>query len=229
MKIFRSTSGALLLVIACLLPSLGVTAPSKVSLSSLGSASLVVAKASERDAVLPADSRHLIRPEAIEVFLTALEETRPDWTVVYGRGHLDADFDARLFQLNRARDKKRRERTAVAGPVTFIWTGRLSAYDAARDGFPVAVGPELIRTTWGVVRFKPAELPPNLTACASESLRARLIERMNAGSPVDIQVAMTGHLITGESVIYDFSHDQEGQGMIMPVVNVERIDYLLIE
>ena len=38
---------------------------------------------------------------------------------------------------------------------------------------------------------------------------------------------MTGHLITEESVIYDFSHEEEGQGLIMPVVEVEQVDYLL--
>jgi len=38
---------------------------------------------------------------------------------------------------------------------------------------------------------------------------------------------MTGRLIPDESVVYDFSHDQEGLGVIMPVVKVERLDYLL--
>jgi hypothetical protein len=38
---------------------------------------------------------------------------------------------------------------------------------------------------------------------------------------------MTGKLIPEESLIYDFSHDQAGLGMIMPVVRVERIDYVM--
>ena len=38
---------------------------------------------------------------------------------------------------------------------------------------------------------------------------------------------MTGRLIPDEPVVYDFSHDQEGLGLIMPVVKVERLDYLL--
>jgi hypothetical protein len=52
---------------------------------------------------------------------------------------------------------------------------------------------------------------------------------MKDGKPIDIKVAMTGHLIPEESVIYDFSHEQEGQGLIMPVVRIERMDYLLVE
>ena len=38
---------------------------------------------------------------------------------------------------------------------------------------------------------------------------------------------MTGRLIPEESLLYDFSHDQEGLGVIMPVVKLERLDYLL--
>jgi hypothetical protein len=44
---------------------------------------------------------------------------------------------------------------------------------------------------------------------------------------VDITVVITGRLIPDESLVYDFSHDQEGVGVIMPVVRVERLDYLL--
>jgi len=47
------------------------------------------------------------------------------------------------------------------------------------------------------------------------------------GEPVGIIVAMTGRLIPEESLLYDFSHDQEGLGVIMPVVKLERLDYLL--
>ncbi|HMF84783.1 MAG TPA: hypothetical protein VK598_00350, partial [Nitrospiraceae bacterium] len=56
----------------------------------------------------------------------------------------------------------------------------------------------------------------------SATLRDELEQRL-----VDITVAMTGRLISDESVVYDFSHDQEGLGVIMPVVKVERLDYLL--
>jgi hypothetical protein len=42
---------------------------------------------------------------------------------------------------------------------------------------------------------------------------------------VTVEVAMTGVLVIEESLIYDFSHDEAGRGVIMPVVAVDRIDY----
>lgn len=190
---------------------------------------LVVASDSNLAAVLPPDSHLLIQPEAIEVFLSALDDTIPDWVVVYGQGHHDAGHDERLFGLNRSRDERRRDKAALEWRVTFIWAGQLSPYDAARGGFPVATGPDFTKTQWGLVRFKPEELPSNLTAIAAPSLRDRLMDRMKPGKPIDIRVAMTGHLIAEESVVYDFSHEIEGQGLIMPVVRVERMDYVLTE
>jgi hypothetical protein len=38
---------------------------------------------------------------------------------------------------------------------------------------------------------------------------------------------MTGRLVPNEALIYDFAHEDPGQGMIMPLVRVERIDYLV--
>ena len=38
---------------------------------------------------------------------------------------------------------------------------------------------------------------------------------------------MSGRLIPEESIIYDFSHDEEGVGVVMPVVRIEQLDYLL--
>src|SRR5574338_220183 len=189
---------------------------------------LVVAEEFALPTVLPQDSRLLIQSEPIESFLADLEETIPDWTVLYGRGHHDPEFDDRLFQLNRSRDERRRDKAALGWRVTFIWTGQLSQFDPGRHGFPVAVGPEFVRTRWGMVRFKPADLP-NLTAGAAASLQERLIGRINNGETITIRVAMTGHLIAEESVIYDFSHEEEGQGLIMPVVQVEQVDYVLVE
>ena len=39
---------------------------------------------------------------------------------------------------------------------------------------------------------------------------------------------MVGRLIPEESLVYDFSHDEEGLGLIMPVVRIERVEYLLV-
>jgi hypothetical protein len=103
----------------------------------------------------------------------------------------------------------------------------LSRYDAEVGGFPVVLGPKVTPTRWGVVRFKFEYFQGDLVAKASAKLRSELEQRFARGEPVEITVAMTGRLIPEESVLYDFSHDQEGLGVIMPVVKVERLDYLL--
>ena len=91
----------------------------------------------------------------------------------------------------------------------------------------MALGPKLTPTRWGLVRFKYENLQGELVAKVSATLRGELEQQLARGERVDITVAMTGRLIPDESVVYDFSHDQEGLGVIMPVVKVERLDYLL--
>jgi len=177
--------------------------------------------------ILPPDCHILIDPHSIEQFLDALDGTPPDWGLVYGQGHHDPDIDERLFTLNRERDAKREGNPALTQLITFVWFGKLSRYDAEAGGFRVALGPKLTPTRWGVVRFKYENLPGDLVAKASSTFRSELEQRLAQGELVDMTVAMTGRLIPDESVVYDFSHDQEGLGVIMPVVKVERVDYLL--
>ena len=190
---------------------------------------LTIAPQDLRD-VLPSDSHILIDPHSIEQFLDSLDEAPPDWNLVYGHGHLDPDHDERLFMLNRQRDAKRVGNPALDRRITFLWFGELSRYDAEAGGFRVALGPKLTPTRWGVVRFKYMydDLQGDLVAKVSATLRKELEQRLARGAAVDITVAMTGRLIPDESVVYDFSHDQEGVGVIMPVVKVERLDYLLM-
>jgi len=177
--------------------------------------------------ILPPDCHILIDPHSIEQFLDALDGNPPDWGLVYGHGHHDPAHDERLFTLNRERDAKRAGNPALTQLIAFVWFGELSRYDAAAGGFRVALGPKLTPTRWGVVRFKYEDLQGELVAKASATLRGELEQRLARGESVDITVAMTGRLIPDESVVYDFSHDQEGLGVIMPVVKVERLDYLL--
>lgn len=193
-----------------------------------GTQPLLLASDADLSKVTPPDSHLLVSPETMEEFLVALDRTIPDWPLVYGMGHYDPLFDDRLFQLNRERDEQRKGKPALNRRITFCWSGRLSRYDSARGGFPVAIGPAFTRTAWGIVRFKPEELPANLTATAPADLRQRLENRIQNGQIIDLQVAMTGHLIAEESVIYDFSHEEEGQGLIMPVVQVEQVNYILV-
>jgi hypothetical protein len=177
--------------------------------------------------ILPSGCHILIDPHSIEQFLDALDGTPPDWSLVYVHGHHDPAHDERLFTLNRERDAKRAGNPALAQLITFVWFGELSRYDAEAGGFRVALGPKLTPTRWGVVRFKYENLPGDLLAKASATMRSELEQRLAQGESVDMTVAMTGRLIPDESVVYDFSHDQEGLGVIMPVVKVERLDYLL--
>ena len=193
----------------------------------IGARPLLTIAYKDLHSILPPDCRILIDPHSIEQFLDALDKNPPDWGLVYGHGHHDPDHDERLFTLNRERDAKRAGNSALTQLITFIWFGELSRYDAEAGGFRVVVGPKHTPTRWGVVRFKYEDLQGELVAKASATLRGKLEQRIARGETVDITVAMTGRLIPEESVVYDFSHDQEGLGVIMPIVKVERLDYLL--
>jgi hypothetical protein len=193
----------------------------------LGTRPLLTIARKDLHTILPADCHILIDPHSIEQFLDALDGSPPNWGMVYGRGHHDPDHDERLFTLNRERDAKRAGNPALRQCITYVWFGELSRYDAEAGGFRVVFGPKLTPTRWGVVRFKYDDLQGELVAKASATLRGELEQRFARGESIDITVAMTGRLIPEESVVYDFSHDQEGLGVIMPVVKVERLDYLL--
>lgn len=197
----------------------------------VGARPLLTVAPKDLHSILPPESHLLIDPSPIEQFLDALDETPPDWRLVYGHGHLDPDHDERLFTLNRERDAKRAGNPVLTQLITFVWFGELSRYDEEAGGFRVALGPKLTPTRWGVVRFKYQydDLQGDLVAKVSAPLRSELKQRLARGESVDITVAMTGRLIPDESVVYDFSHDQAGLGVIMPVVKVERLDYLLIK
>ena len=191
----------------------------------IGTRPLLTIAQTDLQSILPQDCHILIDPHSIEQFLDALDGNPPDWDLVYS--HHDLAHDERLFTLNRERDAKRAGNPALTQLITFVWFGELSRYDAEAGGFRVALGPELTPTRWGLVRFKCEDLQGELVAKASATLRGELEQQLARGESVDITVAMTGRLIPDESVVYDFSHDQEGLGVIMPVVKVERLDYLL--
>lgn len=188
---------------------------------------LVMTSLSRLPALLPADTHLLVETQAIERFLDALEGAPPDWAAVYGHGHHDPGHDERLFNLNRERDAKREGNPVLQWRIAFVWPGELSVYDPKVGGFTVAMGPKFNPTRWGVVRFKYEDLPSNLVAVPNSSQRVRLRKQFQKGQKIDVYVVMTGRLIPNESIVYDFSHDQEGLGLIMPVVRVERVDYLL--
>ena len=83
------------------------------------------------------------------------------------------------------------------------------------------------KTSWGMVRFKPEEAPGNLSVTTDLFHREQLQRQLEQGQPVEIDVVMTGKLVPEESIVYDFSHDEEGLGLIMPFVRVERVDFVM--
>ena len=212
--------------IAILLLSLGSVGTGWAE-ETLGVRPLLTIAPEDLHRILPSDSDILIDPRSIEQFLDAVDKTPPDWGLIYGHGHHNSARDERLFTLNRERDAKRAGNPILTRLITFVWFGELSRYDAEAGGFPVGLGPKFTPTRWGVVRFKYEYFQGDLVAKASAKLRSELEQRFARGESVEITVAMTGRLIPQESVLYDFSHDQDGLGVIMPVVKVERLDYLL--
>jgi hypothetical protein len=108
-----------------------------------------------------------------------------------------------------------------------VWPGQLTSYDPKSASFRVAIGPSFILTRWGLVRFKPDDIPANLSAVPNPKTRDMLRRKVKKGQAIDVLVVMSGKLIPEESLIYDFSHDEEGMGVVMPVVRIEQLDYLL--
>src|SRR5262245_9987427 len=177
--------------------------------------------------IIPATTSLMVQPSAVEQFLTELDGQPPDWATVYGHGHHDPGHDDRLFGLNRERDAKRAGRPALSKRLAFCWTGELSQYNPQIGGFPVAIGPKFMKTRWGVVRFKPEEAPGNLSVTTDLVHRQQFQRQLEQGQPVEIEVVVAGVMITNESIVYDFSHDEEGLGLIMPFVRVERVDFVM--
>ena len=108
--------------------------------------------------LIPASIQPLILSQEIEQFLQNLESAPPDWTQLR---HSDITQQSeRLFQFNRQRDKARAAKNAILEkPIAFLWAGILRQYLPEYQGFSLALGPELTHTSWGIVRFKPINLP----------------------------------------------------------------------
>jgi len=176
---------------------------------------------------LPPKTHLLIDAPAIERFLRSVDGTPPDWATVYGLGRDDPAHDERLFKLNRERDARREGNDVLRRRIAFVWDGELSALDPETGGFRVALGPRVTITSWGLVRFKYEDLPGNLIAVLTANQQTLLLSKIQQGQLIEIDVVMTGTLIPDESIVYDFSHEQEGMGLIMPVIRVDEILYLL--
>ncbi len=215
-------------LLVCLLLSGLLLVPSPIrSEDATGLRQLRTIPLSTLDTLLPVGTHVLIERNAIEAFLVALEGAPPDWATVYGHGHHDLGHDERLFNLNRERDAAREENPVLNWHVAFVWPGELSQFDPETRSYAVAVGPEFNSTGWGMVRFKPDEFPSNLRVKPGEKLAGRISRSLAQHGKVHVVVVMAGALIPSESIIYDFSHEEEGVGLIMPVVRVEQVKVVL--
>lgn len=194
----------------------------------IGVTPLQFLKAPQFAAVLPEDVLFLDDAPAIETFLTILDGQPPDWPAVYGQGHHDPGHDDRLFALNRERDALRTGKASLHRRIAFRWSGELSRFDSEVRGFSVALGPVFTSTAWGQVRFKPDDLPGELKAIAPADQSGALQREISSGKAVELAVIFIGRLIPDESIVYDFSHDREGLGLIMPFVHVEEIRYVMV-
>jgi hypothetical protein len=194
----------------------------------IGTRPLLTIARKDLHTILPSDCHILIDPHSIEQFLDVLDGNPPDWGLVYGHGHHDPALDERLFTLNRDRDAKRQGREALQWTVVFLWSADLSRYDPTTGGFSLAIGPIFTPTRWGVVRFKPEEVPSNLVVIPNPSIRDVLRRQLDDGRKIGIEIAMVGRLLPDESRVDDFSHAEKGLGIIMPVVRIERVEYLMV-
>ncbi|HMS82285.1 MAG TPA: hypothetical protein PKD12_01375 [Nitrospira sp.] len=183
----------------------------------------------ELDTLLSSGTHLLLNRATMESFLAALEGTPPDWAGVYGQGHQDPGHDERLFNLNRERDAAREGNPTLTWRVAFVWTGEISYFDVDSQSYFVAVGPEFTVTSWGRVRFKPEEFPSNLRVKPDKPLIDRIDRSLRRHEAVQVSIVMAGRLIPTESIIYDFSHEEEGGGLIMPVVRIEQVEILLMK
>lgn len=215
-------------LLVCLLLSGLLLVPSPIrSEDATGLGQLRTISLSKLDSLLPPGTHVLIERSAIEAFLVALEGAPPDWATVYGQGHHDPGHDERLFNLNRDRDVAREGNPALNWHMAFVWSGELSKFDPDTKSYTVAIGPAFNAAGWGIVRFKPEEFPSNLRVRPNKKLTGLISRSLAKREKVEVVVVMAGVLIPTESIIYDFSHEEEGVGLIMPVVRVEQVEVVL--
>ncbi len=177
------------------------------------------------DTVIPADVIFLNESNAAEQFLAKLDNHPPDWTYLYGK-NVDERYD-RLFEESEKRDALRVGNPNLTQPIAFLWDGFLTRVRDDNPGFGVSIGPRQIQTSWGIVRFKLANEPIEMTAMPPPKLFEALKTKRARKEEVAIIILYRGRLIPEESLMYDFSTKKEGEGMILPIVELTHVDYFL--
>ena len=176
-------------------------------------------------ALVADNARPLLTARDQESFLKELEGQAPNWALLHDQP--DEEIGERLFTFNRIRDQAREGHPLLDRHIAFLWSGILRQYVPQHRGFRVAIGPEFTKTAWGVVRFKPFGLPDDLIAIPSADLRAALQRQLAERKKVEIKILFSGRLVPDESIMYAFSHDDPNQGMIIPVVQTEKVQFFL--
>ncbi|GJL55176.1 MAG: hypothetical protein NPIRA02_23080 [Nitrospirales bacterium] len=185
---------------------------------------LQVPEASIEQLITP-PTRPLITASALDRYLTELEGTLPNWEALHDRP--EDEHGTRIFQFNRTRDGVRNGHPLLQQHIAFLWSGLLRQYDEHHQGFRIAVGPILTHTAWGIVRFKPVNIPPETIAIPSSKLLEELRVRVSHDEEIEVIIVYTGFLISQESVMYAFSHDNPDLGMILPFVHIDGVHYIV--
>ena len=174
---------------------------------------------------IPSGMLFLNEPKITEQFLTKLEKHPPDWKYLYGK-NVDERYD-RLFDESEKRDALRAGNPNLTQPIAFLWDGFLTRVREGKPGFGVSIGPRHIQTSWGIVRFKLANEPFEMTAIPTNDVFEAVKRKRARKEEVAIMILYSGKLITEESLMYDFSTKKEGEGMILPIIKLTQVDYFL--
>ncbi len=169
----------------------------------------------------------LNEPSILEEFFEQLEGASPNWKYLYG-SNVDERYD-RLFEEMEKRNEARIGHVLLNQPIAFVWYGNLTSYRPEHKGFGVAIGPMKIQTNWGIIRFKIANAPFEMVAVPSAYHLKAFQDKRAKGEEIDIQIIYSGSLMEAESVLFDFSTEKEGEGMILPIVMLDQVDFMLIE
>ena len=170
-------------------------------------------------------TRSLFTAQNLETFLKELEGFPPPWKSLHDQP--GEELGERLFRLNRNRDEIRDGHRLLSQRIAFFWGGILRQYDTDHQGFRVAIGPILTKTSWGTVRFKPWNLPNDMIAIPSKKILKGLQATIAQGKQIEIDILFTGFLLSHESLMYAFSHDEPHQGMILPFIQIDAVQYVL--
>lgn len=176
---------------------------------------------------LSPDTRPLLNTTQQEAYLTELEGSIPNWLELHDQP--GEEHGERLFDYNRSRDEVREGHPLLQQRIAFLWSGILRRFNAEHRGFWVAIGPEFTPTQWGVLRFKPMGLPNEMIAVPNPDSLEILKEKVKSEDSVEIDILFSGRLQADESIMYSFSHENPQQGMVLPFVQIDRIQYFLKE